>query len=532
MVYAVAKTKWAEFREGDNILKKSDANKNSLVPKAGTHPLNPDFLGSPATRFRVDEFLTSLTHELRTPMIGILGSADLLEHSSLNNSQQLLVDDIKGCGDMLLNNIDYMLELLKLDYGLVELNQSPVNLYDLIQKSVAAIEETFRNQGLSVEISLDSSLQVCATLDPSLLLRIINGLLTDNLNYASRNSVRLSARTDASAATQQLFINISSISSTDADCSTIKHCVPSQSPSTSLNEVNLLRSALCTQLAELMGGQIHIRSHANAGAITELIIPFEPVEHPLIEPTSISNVNWNLDDEFAASFVPVSILLVDDNEMNQKLIGQMLTNYGFEVITANDGLQALNSLQRKHFDLVLMDMQMPRMDGYETTRLIRANQSWSKMPIIAITANSLNSDRDKCLKYGCDSYLAKPFKSETLVREIKRLIRNDFIKDKNADIFSQQLINDLLPEFLEMLDEMVNELELAIRMKDEAQIKSISHNIKGTAGMYGFMQISQLAANIQKSAGDKNYNLLSALCQQIIGLARESHSQVINKVII
>lgn len=517
-------------------MKNPDANKINLPAKAVARLTNPLFLGNPDNRTLANEFFSNLTHELRTPMIGILGSVDLLEHSSLSNSQQILLEDIKSCGDILLKNIDDMLELLKLNYGLIELNRSPVNLWELIQRAAAPLEDSFRSQGLLLEVNLDASLQVYAAVDPTLLQRIIGSLLVHNLSSAGIHGVRLSARADASAAAKQLYINISYLNSNPLAGSSIEVLPPgpnsSHGTSLSFNRVNMLGSELCSQLAEFMGGEIHKRCLINAGTIIELTIPFEPVDQSLIDQPLAPGASWNLDDEFAASFVPVSILLVDDNEMNQKLVGQMLTNYGFEVITANDGLQALNMLERKDFDLVLMDMQMPRMDGYETTRLIRGNKSWSKLPIIAITANSLSSDRDKCLKYGCNSYLAKPFKSETLVREIKQLIRNDFIKDKNADLFSQQLIIELLPEFLEMLDEMLSELELAIRMKDEAEIKSISHNLKGTAGMYGFMKISQLAANIQNAAGEKNYHLLSALCQQISGLARESHSQMINKGII
>ncbi len=514
-------------------MKNPNSNSTSTPVEECFNPVFSQFFGNGiGGRSSADNFITNLAHELRTPMIGILGSADLLEQSALNNAQLALVDDIKACGDVLLANIDDMLELIKLNYGLAEINPTAVNLHDQLLKWLPGFEKGLHDQGWLLEVNLDPSLQINAALDPARLQQIINSLLTNGPIFYGWHEVHLSARVDASLSSNHLYITVSYVCANIRMDSAKTHPLPGQSCMTSPVKGNVLGAVLCRQLIELMGGEVYTQGRPDAGAIIEVKLPFESVPQSLSEEPAATGTNSNLDDEFAASFVPVSILLVDDNEMNQKLIGQMLTNYGFEVITANDGLQALNMLQRKVFDLVLLDMQMPRMNGYETARLIRENHAWSHLPIIAITANSLNGDREKCLNYGCNSYLAKPFKSETLVREIKRLLRNDFIKDKNADLFSQQLIIELLPEFLEMLDEMLAELKAAIKIKDEVQIKSISHNLKGTAGMYGFMKISQLAANMEKAVGETNYTLLLSLYQQVVTLARESHAQMISQGII
>jgi response regulator RpfG family c-di-GMP phosphodiesterase len=171
------------------------------------------------------------------------------------------------------------------------------------------------------------------------------------------------------------------------------------------------------------------------------------------------------------------------------------------------------------------------MDGYEATRIIRKNQTWDGIPIIAITANSMSNDRDKCLACGCTSYLAKPFKSETLVREIKTYLKNKLIKGKTSDPLSQQLITDLLPEFVEMLGEMLNDLKEAIDLKNLEGIKNISHSLKGTAGMYGFMQISELAAYIEKATVDKNYPRMYILYNQITSLAHQCNARINSDVI-
>jgi CheY-like chemotaxis protein/HPt (histidine-containing phosphotransfer) domain-containing protein len=279
-----------------------------------------------------------------------------------------------------------------------------------------------------------------------------------------------------------------------------------------------------------MGGEIWVKSKEGLGSTFGFDIPIEINEQH--EEASSQAAAMLEDDVFDSGFIPVSVLLVEDNELNQKLLVQMLLNYGFEVMTASNGLEGLSILQRKNIDIVLMDMQMPIMDGYETTRLIRKNPSWERLPIIAITANSLSSDRQKCLNCGCSSYLAKPFKSETLIREIKTYLKNQFIKGKNSDLFSQQLIADLMPEFIEMLGETLNDLQEAINMKDLQSIKNISHGLKGTAGMYGLMQISELAGFIEKAVADKNYIRMTQLYQQIISLAQELNNREQSKVVI
>lgn len=326
--------------------------------------------------------LTKLTHELRTPMIGILGSVDLLEHSPLTQVQMSSVETIRICGERLLHIIDDMLEASKTNRSVLDIDLSPAAQPQMPEKTI---------------------------------------------------------------------------------------------------------ETSCQAAAE--------------------------------------------EDLFNVGFSPVSVLLVEDNELNQKLLAQMLINYGFEVLTAGNGWECLNILQQKNINIILMDMQMPLMDGYETTRIIRENPAWKQLPIIAVTANSLASDRQKCLDCGCSSYLAKPFKSETLVREIKNYLHNQFIKEKNADLLSQQLITDLLPEFMEMLSENLQELKYAIDEKDMAAIKNISHGLKGTAGMYGFMQISELASYLEQAARDKNYQRMTLLYQQIASFVQRFSCMNANKVV-
>lgn len=510
-------------------LKKKESNQDiSHRPLSADREQSPgDQPGADSQSLFADRFLSNLAHVLRTPLIGILGSADLLEHSRLDQDQVHLVDDIRDCGETLLNNIDDVLDLVKIQGGEAELELAPTDLRQALPQWTAAFRPLLHNKGLRLELELDDSLPGNVCLDQAKLKRVVGNILFSLLEHKHLEGIRISARAvPSSSLPRWLLIACAGIVKPLPVLSVVSG---SAADLTSIAESNLgvsLGILVCQHLVELMGGELHTGSHSETGPLFKLTLPVEVDRQRIYQSGHESAGSSALDDEFLTSFNPISILLVDDNELNQKLIGQMLINYGFEVITAVNGLEALCIMEQKHFDLVLMDMQMPWMDGYETTLRIRKNPTYSDIPVIAITANSLTSDRDKCLASGCNSYLAKPFRSETLVREIKYLLNNVFIKDKQADILSQQVITDLLPEFMEMLKEMLDDLNDAIKSKNDTAIQDISHSLKGTAGMYGFMQISKLAAALEKAVADQNYGTMASLCQQMMAMAKESQSRL------
>jgi len=473
----------------------------------------------------LSQFLANLTHELRTPMIGILGSVDLLEHSPLNQLQMASVDAIRECGERLLITIDDILEASKIDIGILELNPSYTNLPNLLKKTTDALETNLSNKDLLLELDLDCNLPSIVMVDQVKLRQVIINLLSNAIKFTPRGGIKITVNIEAiDPHNTWLLISIADTGigiPPNEIGSIFDHFTQVDSSNSRQFGGNGLGLYICKKLIKLMGGQIWVESKEGWGSTFGFKIPIEICIDKEQAETSAQVAAMLEDDVFSSGFTPVSVLLVEDNDLNRKLLVQMLLNYGFEVITAGNGLECLSILQRKDIDIVLMDMQMPVMDGYETTRLIRKNPSWEQLPIIAITANSLSSDRQKCLNCGCSSYLAKPFKSETLIREIKSYLKNQFIKSKNTDLLSQQLIADLLPEFMEMLSETLDELKEAINMKDLHSIKQISHGLKGTAGMYGFMQISELAALIEKSIADKNYPRINLLYQQIIAIVKD-----------
>jgi CheY-like chemotaxis protein len=469
--------------------------------------------GNPADMVK-SQFLANMSHEIRTPIIGILGSLDLLEQSDLNHQQAANISVIRECGEQLLQLIDNILDVSKIESDLVAPNLEPCNLGELIMATVDRVDALLKRKGLESKLNIDSRIPAMIMLDRTKLQQVMLNLLYNSIKYTPEGRVELKAKIHPGNSSRLLF----SISDTGIG-------IPSGflekvfEPFTQADNSNSrqyggagLGLFICKKLLEIMEGEISLNSMPGVGTTVSFSIPLIEVDETEIEaPHELDREQLGNRDDSLLDFIPIRVLLVEDNPLNQKIVGQMLYNYGFEVIMAPNGLEALKILQDKPVNIVLMDMQMPVMDGYEATQFIRQHSKWRDIPIIAITAHSLPGDREKCLACGCTSYIAKPFKAHELVQLMKEYIKRDL----KESVSSQRLIAELLPGFLILLDEMIDDLEAAINSRNIDKIQAISHDIKGTAGMYGFMDFSKLAAAIEQASRIKDLTKVKQIFSEL-----------------
>lgn len=481
------------------------------------------------------QFLANMTHELRTPMIGVLGSTDLLSHTSLNQEQYSHLDTIRECGEQLLNIINDILDLSKIDMGMDTLNPIPSTLAKVLEKTTNMLDSSLQVKGLQMTTYIDPAIPSKLLLDEQKFRQILVNLLANAIKFTSIGQIHLKAMLDTDPQLKNwLLVSVADtgIGIPEDKLDSIFYCF-TQADGSSRREFGGtgLGLYICERLVRLMSGQIWVQSQVGVGTTftfrIPLIIPDDKEDAITLPPLPHNS----LDESFNNGFMPIRILLVEDNELNQKLILQMLLSYGFEVEYVNNGLECLRLLEQQEFNLILMDMQMPVMDGYEATRIIRANTSWDHMPVIAITANAMNDDREKCLNCGCASYLAKPFKAAELVQEIKSQLKTSFVQKNNHDLLSKQLIADLIPEFLSMLEEMLEELALSIQRRDLKLIQNQSHAIKGTAGMYGFNRLSEIAALIEQACRDDQFHKIPPLFNQISKSYQQINTQAQSDVV-
>ncbi|NLB88972.1 MAG: response regulator, partial [Syntrophomonadaceae bacterium] len=186
----------------------------------------------------------------------------------------------------------------------------------------------------------------------------------------------------------------------------------------------------------------------------------------------------------------------------------MLQNLGYNTTSVNNGNQCLEILTKQHFDLILMDMQMPILDGYETTKIIRNDKNLAHIPIIALTAFAMEGDAERCISSGCDYYLSKPVSQLELYEALNKILYNSKANNNNP---SPNLIDDLIPEFITTTQELIDKLHIAIENQNLELAMDITHDLKGMCGMYGFPDLSEAAAAIHEYARHQDTsNLIKA----------------------
>ena len=480
-----------------------------------------------AANFAKNQFIANMSHELRTPMIGILGSVDLLEHSSLNIGQADNLQIIRECGEHLLQLINDILDLSKIEIGLCELSAQSCKFADLIFKTINIINPMLRENGLSIKVNIDPAIPELILIDQVKLRQVIMNLLHNAVKFTFRGGITVDCKREKGLDGKDLLlieISDTGIGIAQDQLEIIFNPFTQADNSASRNFGGTgLGLYICQRYIELMEGYLGVESCVDKGSTFFIYLPLVECSTDLtVNSTEKSdNIYW-LNDSNSTNLNIINVLLVDDNDLNRKTIAQLLHNYGFQVTMASNGMECLNALQHNHFEVVLLDMQMPVMDGYEAAALIRDSRIAPDTVVIAMTAHALNGDREKCLQAGCNAYIAKPFRSEELVQLINQCLNKITInKPVNHDF-----INNLIPEFISLLGELLDELEQAIINSDFKTIKSVCHDIKGTAGMYGFMQISRQAALIEQSCKESGYSRIRQLTRQLLTDYQRLSSQV------
>lgn len=474
-----------------------------------------------------NQFLANMSHEIRTPMIGIMGAVDLLAESKLADEQYENIEIIRECGEQLLGIINGILDMSKIELGMIELYPKICSLPDLFRHLINIVEPILKEKGLRLKLDISPNIPVLVRIDETKLRQVLINILYNSVKFTNQGYISFTAATEDVDGIPWLSLAISDtgIGIPDYEIENIFTPFTQVDNSTSRQYGGTgMGLFISKKFVDLMQGSIYVKSQQAVGSTFYVKVPLEVISYLETNENIIPADNDSFEDKLLTDFAPIRVLLVEDNDLNQKIVSQMLLNYGFAITLANNGLECLRLLQEMHFDVILMDMQMPVMDGYEATRMIRQYEELQDIPIIAMTAHAMTGDREKCLSTGCTSYIAKPFRAAELAREIKKHFQG--ISTDNPDPDLNNFINELLPEFMAQLEEMVDSLGLAFVNRDLEAIKSISHDIKGTAGMYGFRQISESAAAIELAAQEESFPRIKSCLDQLHQVHKQASVQV------
>lgn len=373
-------------------------------------------------------FLASMSHEIRTPLNGVLGMIGLALEGEVDASKRQRLKVALSAGESLLGILNGILDISKVEAGKLNLEHIAFDLRGLIDECSALHSQQASKKGIELITATDPELPTTFLGDPTRIRQILNNLLSNAIKFTDVGNVRMT--TEHSAGTLTIDVTDTGIGmSKDGLRRIFSPFSQANTQTTRLYGGTGLGLTLCRQLIERMHGKITVRSKEHQGTKFTVTFPL-PIHHsPNIEnPKQPSELASLPERPKAATEPPVimppqsglQILLVEDNEVNQMVASALLSKMGHDADLAENGELAISALEKRPYDLILMDCQMPVMDGYEATRRIRKNPAWQNLPIIAITANVMQGDKDDCFTCGMNDYITKPYNREQLSEVITR----------------------------------------------------------------------------------------------------------------
>lgn len=479
-----------------------------------------------AANFAKSQWLANMSHEIRTPLNGILGFTELLRRGADEAERKEYLDIIHGSGQHLLSLIDDILDLSKIEADHMEVEKIDCSAHQLIAEVMSVLCVRANEKGLDLSYHWHGPMPITVRTDPSRLRQILINLIGNAIKFTECGSVRVTARIEGSGYESELVVSVTDTGigiPEDKQSSVFEAFRQADNSVTRRFGGTGLGLSISQRVAQRLDGALSVNSSPGKGSTFTVRVKTGPIEFfmPAEFERSAEFVTASVTATEDVAELRARILVVDDGDINRKLVRLALQKKGADVAVADDGLAGLEAALEGDFDLVIMDMQMPVMDGYTATRKLR-HAGYVK-PIIALTANAMRGDMGKCMAAGCTGYLSKPVDPGELVSVVDKTLAGVERWDANEIATQVEIgqgstetsIESTLPtddpdccevvvEFIEQLNDRLAELDEALAAPEWKTLGERAHWLKGVGGTAGFGCFVAPSQSLMTQAGDCN----------------------------
>ncbi len=450
-----------------------------------------------------EQFLANVSHEIRTPINGIAGMANLLGQNPSPEERESYLNAIRHSAENLKVIITDILDLAAIESGKLKFEKIAFNLKDLLPSLINTFTYQAKEKKLTLNFTIEEKLNKILIGDPVRLNQVLINLISNAVKFTHNGSISVSC----SEARQLRGTSWVKIEVTDTGVGIPEEKLHTIFESFSQADASVTRRyggtglglTIVKQLVELQKGKINVVSQEHAGSTFTVTIPYEigkvrtVVKKPK-PPKTLKNLNIS----------QLRVLLVEDNDINRLYAKSILKNWQCSIDVAENGLVAVEKIKNTFYDVVLMDVQMPVMDGYEATMAIRAMQQCAKLPIIALTANATQSDVEKCLAVGMNDYLPKPFTPEDLYHKLFKELKirpstklppparaKEYHAKYNLDYLrsvsgnNREFIHEMITTFLQSMPATLDEMQIAVQQSRWDRLSRLAHQIKPSFTLMG-----------------------------------------------